>query len=116
MTLLVCTLDEETINKIKACKQRRLPICLEKSLVSIFREDIGQRLLDKIVYELGLDYGGPIASSEQLFTIYDKALDLLAQELGDGVSKVIEFQSVDETEKMGCANCPLYRKRICKLM
>ena len=47
--------------------------------------------------------------------IYDQVLRELARELGTEVSQVIEFQSLEEMQTMGCMLCPLYQDEVIKV-
>jgi len=107
-------LDQETVSRIKDCKRHGFPICLEESLAVIFKESAGEAVIERVIKRLGLreQY---VDSAKQVWEIYDKVLKELAEELGEDVSQVIEYQSVRKMEsKSGCIGCPLYQREVCK--
>ena len=107
-------LDEATINRIKDCKRHGFPICLEEALAHIFKETAGEDLIERVIDRIGLRQQN-ITSSEEIWKIYDRALEELAKELGKDVSEVIEYQSLLEMESMeGCKHCPLYLREAMK--
>jgi hypothetical protein len=70
--------------------------------------------MEKIITKLGLRYQY-VNSASRVWEIYDQALSELSKELGEDVSKVIEYQSIRGMESMsGCMHCPLYRREVCK--
>ena len=107
-------LDEVTVSRIKDCKTHGFPICLEESLSRIFKESVGEKLIEKMVTKLGLTELN-ITSARQIWEIYAEIIEELAGVLGKDVSEVIRFQSLKEMELMkGCTLCPLYQREISK--
>ena len=107
-------LNQETVDRIKDCKRHGFPICLEKALDTIFKEPASETITERIVTKLALreEY---ITSASQIWDIYDRVLREIEVELGEGVARVAEAQSVSEMEiQSGCNHCPLYQKQICK--
>jgi hypothetical protein len=105
-------LDSETIHRIKDCKRYGFPICLEEAFSQIFHEEQSELLVNRYVEKLRLRLHN-VESAEQVWKVYDLVLLEMAKELGEDVSRVIEFQSLKEMEKMkGCTSCPLYRRHV----
>ncbi len=107
-------LDESTISRIKACKRHGFPICLEESIIQIFKESAGEKMIGRIVQRLSLTEQN-ITSAEQIWKIYDRVLNELAKDLGKDVSEVIAYQSLKEMESMkGCMLCPRHQREVAK--
>lgn len=107
-------LDEETISRIKDCKRRGFPICLEESFLVIFKDTAGKAIVERIIKRLGLSYHD-VDSGRQVWETYDLVLKEISIEMGEDLSKVLEYQSIREMESMpGCTGCPLYRREACK--
>jgi hypothetical protein len=107
-------LDQETVDRIKDCKRHGFPICLEKALDTIFKEPASEAITERIITKLALRQQY-ITSASQIWDTYDRVLTEIGVELGEGVARVAELESVNEMEVMsGCNHCPLYRRQVCK--
>lgn len=103
-------LDELTVSRIKGCKDRGFPVCLEKSVIQIFKDPVGQKILHKLVLKLNLSQHN-LTCAGQIWAIYERVLNEVANELGKDVAEIVKFQSVKEMEAMkGCMMCPLYQR------
>ena len=106
--VLVSAFDEETLEKMRACKKAEFPICLNESLLRMFGAN-GKKRLDAMVMNEIFDYR-QISSPKDIWKLYEEYLKHIANILGEDVSQVIEFESLKEMESMFCTKCPLYEK------
>lgn len=97
-------LDHKTIEKFKACKEAKFPICLDHAVNEIFGD---KELMLSLAEKAGFEKKD-IMSAEDVWNLYLKLGDSWAKTLGKSVTAVIEYESLKEMEKIGCTKCPLY--------
>ena len=97
-------LDDQTIERFKACKEVQFPICLDHAVKEIFGDkDLMLSMAEKAGFERR-----DIVSVQDVWNLYLKLGAAWAKSMGSSVTAVIEYKSLKEMEKMGCTKCPLY--------
>lgn len=111
--LVVSPLNEETLEKMRACTKAEFPICLDKALCRMFGAH-GRHTLDSILKKDKFEKNA-INSPKDIWKLYERYIVGLANRLGSDVSHVIEFESLSQMESMLCTKCPLYEMELEKL-
>ncbi|MDG7001289.1 MAG: hypothetical protein JRN15_19510 [Nitrososphaerota archaeon] len=101
-------LDQETIERFKACKRAQFPVCLDKSVTKIFGNKDAMLL---IAARAGFE-ATEITSFEDVWNLYMKLGDTWEEKMGSSVTAVIRHESLKEMESMGCTKCPLYEMEL----
>jgi hypothetical protein len=106
----VSIFDEDTLDKMKACKKEGFPLCLDGALTRVFGKK-GKTLSESMARKAGVS---PISvsSSRDVWEIYEKHIEAWREELGDDVAEVVEFETLQEMKSMLCTRCPLYEKTL----
>lgn len=102
--------DEETLERIRACKKGRFPICLNEGLLRMFGPK-GKEKLDSIIMDETFEIS-PISSPKDIWKLYEDYMERAANILGDDVAKVIEFESLLQMKTMLCTNCPFMKEKL----
>jgi hypothetical protein len=97
-------LDPQTIEMLKSCRKAGFPQCLEAALVKIFKD---KQIILSVAAKAGYETHG-VNSTRDVWEVYLKFLASLQKELGDDIAVVIEFQTLNEIERLSCVQCPIY--------
>lgn len=98
-------MESETIELVKACREAKFPLCLERALVKMFKDK-------NLVFSLAARGGfksRPVSRSLDVWELYLDFLSSLNKQLGKDAAAVIESQTLAEIEAMGCTQCPIYK-------
>ncbi|MCL4540242.1 MAG: hypothetical protein M1378_11715 [Bacteroidetes bacterium] len=101
-------LDNQMIERFKACKEAQFPICLDHAVTKIF----GNKELMLSVAEKAGFKATNVSSTQDVWDLYLRLGNSWEKKLGNSVTAVIEFQSLKEMESMGCTKCPLYEMEL----
>lgn len=99
-------IDKITTDQMKACTRSQTPLCLDGAMKKMFGQSY-QDLLLSIAERSGYDRRD-ISSPRDVWTKYFDLMESWAKGMGKDVAHVLEFQTLQEMEKMPCGSCPLY--------
>jgi hypothetical protein len=90
---------------LKECKTERFPICLERALITIFKD---KELIFHSAFKAGY-VASEISMSRDIWQSYIKFISVLRKQLGSDVVAVIESEVINQIESLGCTQCPVYQ-------
>lgn len=110
--MIVTPIDDETLEKMKACTRVEFPICLNEAMIKMFGEN-GKKSLDRIVMNDTFE-NTEIRSPKDIWNLYQKYMERVSNLLGDDVAALFTHQTLKEMESMFCTKCPLYENELRK--
>ena len=103
---LLHAIDKITIEQMKACTRSQTPLCLDGAMTKMFGQS-NQDLLLAIAERAGYSSHN-ISSPKDVWKMYFDLIESWAKGMGKDVAHVLEFQTLQEMEKMSCGGCPLH--------
>lgn len=88
---------------LESCKENLFPVCLGQTLSDIFG-DTGKKYLDSIVMNETFRMK-PVASFNDVWMIYGKYVERIANIMEMDVAQVLEFHTIKEMKRV---ECPLH--------
>ena len=91
---------------MRACKEAKFPICLDRSMLRMFGPK-GKKSIESIVMNEELE-NMAISTPKDVWHLYDKFIEEVGELYGDDISGLVEYGCMREMESMFCMKCPLY--------
>ena len=95
---------------MKACIEVEFPICLNNSLFKMLGVK-GKKKLDSMVMNETFE-NTQISSPKDIWNLYEKYIERLANILGDEIAQIIELEDMNQMKSMICTRCPLYEREL----